>query len=185
MDVDVAQNVSDSARAQVWKGLYKAIYSTRYYEHLGTQSRRLHKTTTLLAILLGAGAVVPALVVVFTSAESPTATTVAVGLAGIALGVNSAVMIVGDFATKSAVALSISKECERIQADWEALWGAAERGDAADTDVWEAVAQLSERLDATTYRVLDAGFAVSDKDRHSKHAVEKADSEVGYLSNVA
>ena len=152
--------VSKETQSEIWSHSYGAVFASEYYTKVGDRFLSYQKRATVAMLIFGAGSVVPVLLVGVTG-QTLLATWI-LSVVGIALAVLSAVTMVGEFASKAAVAFSIARRCGEIASEWANLWSEAYAGGITEVTARERLTRLAKAVDDETFRSGDIGIKTDD-----------------------
>lgn len=165
MTEEAKPSVGTETQTEIWTHYYGAVFASEYYSKVGDRFLTYQKRVTVSMQILGAGSVVPVLLVAVT--EQTTLAAVALSILGITLAVLSTVAMVGEFARKSAVAFSIARRCGEIATEWSNLWSDAYDGTITQDVARHRLTGLTKDLDDETHRTGDIGIQTDDDDNKS------------------
>lgn len=176
MTQTVANTPNQQTRNEVWNKYFGAEYAFRYYQNLGASFLRKHNRLRGLTVILGGGAVIPALVQAYaaTSANVDEWTTGLFAIIGLLLAGVSGANVIGDYAKKAATAAGISKSCGMLTKDFADLLYDIDQGTADDRLARERLSRLGDLVAEVTNASEAAGIIVSNKDKISEEAADSA-----------
>ena len=157
---------SARTRADVWERLYGATFASRYYQNLGNSFLRWHRGLTLGILVLGGGAVVPGvlnLIAGLAGGGDAGWSLVMAGVVGVLLAIVSGIVVVGDFARKSAGAMSISIICARVGDDLLSLLSKMDQYKISDEDARERMNLLYGKVRDETYSSEKLGIVIKSE----------------------
>ncbi len=167
--------VTDRTRAEIWHEYRESMRGAAYYQALHRRFTQRHQTTTWLLIALGSGSVVTATSAII-GAQEFGVWAVVQGVLGLSLAGVSVTVIVGNYALKAAVALTIARECEDASVVWSNLFAAIDTESMEEQEVREARERLSRQLTVATYRSGDVGIV--DDAKLNEKATDIANSQL-------
>ena len=172
--------VSDNTRTEVWQNYWTAKRGARYYQALHRRFSRLHQLESGLMIALGSGSFVSAFSLVAMSSVSLAPWLLYLMLAlGLLLAAVSMVSMVGNHAVKSAVALSIARECEEAARRFSDLMSSIDNAVTDESAARREMDRLLGNLTQSTYRSGDVG--IIDNERLNIRAADGATEELNSL----
>ena len=155
-------NVTTQTRNEVWYDYREAIRGAFYYQRVHRRYAKRHGVATTLLILLGSGSVVTAVGIAVASGSFGLAEFLQMAL-GLGLAGVSAWVMVGGHAVKSAVALTIARQCEDAKLSWSDLMAKIDDDTIDDDQARRERRRLSEHQTFVTYRSGDVNIVDDDK----------------------
>ena len=152
--------VSNETQTEIWNHYYGAVFASEYYAKVGDRFLSYQKRTTTAMQILGAGSVVPVLLIGVTEQTLLASSIVAV--VGITLAILSTVTAVGEYARKAAGAFSIARRCGEIASEWANLWPEAYAGGITEVTARERLTRLTKAIIDETFRSGDVGIKTDD-----------------------
>ena len=165
--------VSDQTRKEVWAKVHATDYAERYYQRLGSRYMKHHRWCTYFTIGLGGGAVVPALLVIFTESSNALVGWV-LGVVGVLLTVVTIYSLVGDFARRASVATFVARTCGRAAREFRDLLNTIDLNQIEDGDARAELTRLATLVENETYNTEAFGIEVDNQDQDSKQAEKEA-----------
>ena len=177
---------SARTRADVWDKLYGAEFASRLYQKLGNGFLKFHNCLRWLTIFLGGGAVVPAVIQIFSlSGEGPaTYTAASLGVMGLALAIVSWLSVSEGYATKASVSMSISKSCGRVTEELSALLSEMDQYAISDSDARERLRRLSEVVRLETFGSEQVGIVIDEEGASCEEAEKESYSWMEHLKEA-
>ena len=175
-------NVTDQTRNEVWYDYREAIRGAVYYQQVHRRYAKLYQCATTLLILLGSGSVVTALYIA-TASGSFGVTEFVQTVLGLALAGVSAWVMVGGHAVKSAVALTIARQCEDARLAWSDLMAKIDDDIVDDGVARQERRRLSEHQTFATYRSGDVNIV--DDDELINETTDAANQELANIYHVS
>ena len=172
--------VSDQTRNEVWHAFWSAKRCAAYYQSLHRRFTVLHQVATGLMIILGSGSFLSAffLATVGRTSLPEWMVYVLLGL-GVLLAIVSAISMVGNHASKGAIALSIAKECDGVVRRFSNLMSEIDGGDINESRARLELTRILQDVSAITYRSGDIGIV--DNERLNRVAADQATDELTAL----
>ena len=172
--------VSNQTRSEVWTQIRDTEYAARYYEARADQFLRRHRLSTCAAILLGGGAVTPA-IFALANVKIPLALAVIVAVLGLALAVISVLNLVENNAAKAVTSMDVAKACGSAKIEFLNLLNQIDKNQTEEDRVREELTRWKTVVQNETYQTVLAGIEVSNKDGYSRKALEETEKQMKYL----
>ena len=162
--------VTKRTRTEIWQGLWDAKRMVRYYQSMHKRYQTKNQVTMWLLVVLGTSA----LAVLWDKMPGLVQTIMGLAVAGMSLWI-----LFADYAAKSAVAHSISLQCDELVNEWTDLF--AKVAIASETTIDEPEARdsmgnLKSRLAAVTY--VSGHAKLTDNDKINTQASTDAAEEL-------
>ena len=134
---------------------------------------RHHRLCTIGTIALGGGAVIPAVVAIFSQAANPWIST-ALGIAGALIAFISVVNLVGDFARKASVATGVARTCGRAARELRGLLNSIDLEQVDENRAMAELTRLVTLVENETYNTEAVVILVDNEDEDSVKAEKEA-----------
>ena len=161
--------VSEQTRKEVWAKVHSTEYAERYYQYLGNRYMKRHRVCTYFTIGLGGGAVVPLILVGFSSSSTALVSWV-LGIVGVLLAGVTIYNLVGDFARRASVATFVARTCGRAAREFRDLLNTIDLNAIDEGPARVELTRLATLVEHETYNTEAFGIEVDNKDEDSKRA---------------
>ena len=176
--------VSDQTRREVWDKCHSVEYAERYYQLLGNQYLRHHRSCVIGTIALGGGAVIPAALAIFSDAGTAWIG-IALGIAGVLVAGISVINLVGDFARKASVATGVARTCGRASRELRGLLNAIDLEQLEEDGARAELTRLVTLVENETYNTEAVGIVVDNEDENSVKAEKETRAHLEALYDAA